>query len=765
MLKTNKLSRSLASGIRLTLRKKSIFILIAIIILNVVVVLGQTDNQISLRVPAIEDWNLESNIQVSNYITQILRDDSAINKFREQFNALDDSKKLLIWNGITIDPPIYDDSGKKIPYATHKKFLREAVFKDEETTKSFLGALDSSSNVNDEYKFLSSVIKEDDELIKQTFKAFDSEPNKIEERYRKLWDSLYNQDKDEIDIESRNKIVGLLNKEQFQTLMKTVTGKTIELLVDFGEKAFGYELKDGNPVWTLKKDDKTYFISEKNLPDNLEKIIFKEIVEGPKKGQYGVFYKTAEVFTGGGVKGNTIMTQEGYLQKSENKNEWKVSGLNKEIFEGGKVVVGLDPKQGQVEIASDGKIETWGTGHLSGKEGIYVKIGEQRFFPHPKGPQTADKLYRYAFVAPLEKDVFNLKGNMQAKVNGKGIGVYVSDIENGVVSLGELSQETINKYNADPNNKFKIDPNSVLTLSPGGLDIKGTTLNGKVSFSVSDDMKLTTSKDTFDIEPKDSNDRYYSYNPTAKGELNQFVERDGKLEFVKRITENTQFTDNERRVGIGQTADGTTPTHISDKVENALEEANKISTEKGNWATATEKDVTEEATKINEKVSTEEKSTTDLITNKGEVVIESVEDKETITTNVPNAETRSTEQIQLLPIKILPDIFYNNGNLRGNPISGFDSLGKITSDNKVVAIKFGFDGCPGCDAMKRDITQSSIQGYPYVDVDIYKYPDLVTRYSTSRYPTTIFLKDGKEVGREVGYQSSTKMKELYNKYK
>ncbi len=620
-----------------------------------------------------------------------------------------------------------------------------------------------------------------DESKSKLLEAFEKETDlsNKRDRYYQLWNKLtekrYTFDGSkktetiEPNVEERDKLMKLLNKDQFQTLMKSVTGKSIALFADFDEQAFGYELKDGNSVWTLKKDDKTYFIPEKNLLDNLETILFKQIEVGNKKGQYGVFYRTSEIFTDEGSKGNIIMLQEGYLQKSDDKNQWIVQGLNPEKFEGGKVVIGLDPKQGQVEISEEGKIEMWGTGHLSGEDGVYVEMNGQRFFPHPQSPQTADKAYRYAFVSPLEKDVFNVRGNMQAKVDGKeiGIGLYTGNIPNGgVVSLKDYQGaiNTIDKYNLDLPNDKKIDPNSLITLSSGGLNIKGTALNGKVSFSVSEDTKLKMSDKEFDIQSKNG-ENYYTYSPTERG-LAKFIDP-RKIEYVKgaeyvpRTDEVTQTTNGETRVGTGQTADGTTPTHINKEVQNALEEANKISTEKGNWATATEKDVTEEATKINEKVSTEEKSTTDLITNVGEVVIESVEDKETTTTNVPNAETRGAEQIQLPSLyqsTLVPGLkkyvdgsysYYRNEQDKSTLQVQIFNRENLDNKDAEVYVVLSTSWCGPCQALKSNV-QSSYQKYPditFVYIDAEKQPALAAQYGgASSYPTVRRFKNGVKLG-------------------
>ena len=89
-----------------------------------------------------------------------------------------------------------------------------------------------------------------DESKSKLLEAFEKETDlsNKRDRYYQLWNKLtekrYTFDGSkktetiEPNVEERDKLMKLLNKDQFQTLMKSVTGKSIALFADFDEQAF-----------------------------------------------------------------------------------------------------------------------------------------------------------------------------------------------------------------------------------------------------------------------------------------------------------------------------------------------------------------------------------------------------------------------------------------------------------------------------------------------------------------------------------------------
>jgi len=427
-----------------------------------------------------------------------------------------------------------------------------------------LKIFDASKDLTDKKRLWGILDDNDRQKLIESFES-ETDLNKKKQRYLELWSSLIETEITETEIGTiktttspnvnfRNGLMKLLNKDQAQTLISVVTEKKVELSTDFDAQSFGYELKNNDYIFTLKKGEKNYVIPETNLPSNLETIELGQL-KGSKSG-YGVFYKEPN------KRNIVLLNEEHYLQKSDNPNEWKVKNIDS-----GKpdILVGLDPTKGRVEIDKDGKIDIWGTGHLGekGEKGGYVKIGEHKFFPSIISPQTPDKAYRYAFVKPLEDDVFNVKGNMIATVGDKTVGLYISDIENGVVSLNKIREE-------------KLGENSISILKDTegklGLDIKGTAINGELSFSVSENAKLTMSGNTFSIESK-KGEKFYTYGTTAKaGKLVRQVAGE-KAEWVSRTDEVIQTTNNNQRVWPDQTSEGAISSHVSKKSRAVVNEA------------------------------------------------------------------------------------------------------------------------------------------------------------------------------------------------
>ncbi len=450
-----------------------------------------------------------------------------------------------------------------------------------------------------------------DEQKKKLLEAFDSDENRGK-KYLELLDSLEqyyivadSSKLDEYKRNDKNELLKLLNNKQLETLLSEATGKkaTISESIegkDVSYQAF-YNRKFGSKYDTFQIKDpkgKLHTLSRKeSLPENLEKIELRESKEIP--GLYNMRYFDRE-------DKNRVFLESGYYLKTTGKeSEWLVesSDLTK------RMTIGLDKKSGQIEIDEKGKIQMWGTPSLTGDEGMYVKIGDKKFFPHPDGPITEDKKYNYAFVNQLEDDVFNVKGNIQTKQ----IGMYIHDTDEAIVSFKDESK-------ISGNVKSKIKDENLITVSESEgelsrLDISGN-FKGKLSFAVSDDTKLIMSNSEFKIENKNG-ENYYTYlveGGDVKRGLTDYdkgnvVGRLENLEFVSRQKEVDHDLKGKPRVGSGEKAPDPKPppadegeqtesTEKSVKSEKESDESEKESTEQKTSEQDTPARISEEAKKV-----------------------------------------------------------------------------------------------------------------------------------------------------------------------
>ena len=457
---------------------------------------------------------------------------------------------------------------------------------------------------------------------KKLITALESETDltKKNERYRDLWEALVIREdvKDSSgnligasfkkpDPEKRNQLMKILDKDQFQNIFKAVTKKNLELTVDFDAGAFGYELKNKDGVFTLTKDGKNYPLPETNLPDNLEGIKFKKL--SSKEG-YGVFYESEQTITKNGdyVKGNRVMLQEGYYLQSSENNEWKAKNIDPKKPE---IVIGLDSQRGQVEVNPDGKVEMWGIGSDDGKNSVYVKMGDKKFFPSKVGPQVQDEKshlnkHRYAFVEPLTDDkgeitAYHMKGNMQAKVKTKadseiGVGVFVGEADKGIISFKERTAKE---------GETVLNILDAKGYKDHGLFIVGDALNGKVSFSVSEDMDLLAREGKITLQSSNDKKNHYSYT-TRGGKIYQSLDGSTWKEYetVSRTDEVGHTIEGEptngisaessrvERIGTGKTADGHTPSHTSEQSKLVINGRTISIPNEGNYAVSTESTTT-----------------------------------------------------------------------------------------------------------------------------------------------------------------------------
>jgi len=449
------------------------------------------------------------------------------------------------------------------------------------------------------------LIKHDEESRKKLVEAFDSlSPEDKNAKYKEIWNELDQYtalESEGINFGNRNKLLEVLDNEQSETLLSSVLGtdkinRKVILPDNIAGKDIVYKsnardnpnkFSDNDKRFEIKDpDNKIHTIYTVNLPDNLETVELGQL-KGSKSG-YGVFYKEPN------KRNIVLLNEEHYLQKSDNEREW----IAKSIVPGEPDnIIGLDPTKGRVEIDSNGKIEMWGTPSLTGKDSIYVKINGQKFFPSPVGPQTPDKAYRYAFVKPLEDNVFNVKGNVIGKVPGeKGyvVGLFIND-DNGVVSFKPKNQITSD-----------ITGKNLINIEEGGLDIQGVALNGKLSFSVSKETTLSMGDNKFTIKDKKDGTNYYTYT-TKDGELYRGIGGRSWSEYEKvprtaeGISHDVTSQDGDQKivVGTGRTHGGDTLTHVSGGVGAVIDQSFPPgSPSEGNFAGTTSEGTTTDGTSI-----------------------------------------------------------------------------------------------------------------------------------------------------------------------
>jgi thiol-disulfide isomerase/thioredoxin len=75
----------------------------------------------------------------------------------------------------------------------------------------------------------------------------------------------------------------------------------------------------------------------------------------------------------------------------------------------------------------------------------------------------------------------------------------------------------------------------------------------------------------------------------------------------------------------------------------------------------------------------------------------------------------------------------------------------VAIQGKKILLVFGSEWCGYCTVLKRDLKDMKLDGYVVCIVDVDQRPDLKRLYHTSLLPTSVILKEGKEVSRKQGY--------------
>lgn len=91
----------------------------------------------------------------------------------------------------------------------------------------------------------------------------------------------------------------------------------------------------------------------------------------------------------------------------------------------------------------------------------------------------------------------------------------------------------------------------------------------------------------------------------------------------------------------------------------------------------------------------------------------------------------------------------------------------LEKSNKPVIIKSFATWCPHCTKMKpiyEELEKELGQKYIFAEFDVDKYQELTSQLKVSSLPTFIFIKNKKEMGRELGEMSKEDLKKFIQKY-
>ena len=94
---------------------------------------------------------------------------------------------------------------------------------------------------------------------------------------------------------------------------------------------------------------------------------------------------------------------------------------------------------------------------------------------------------------------------------------------------------------------------------------------------------------------------------------------------------------------------------------------------------------------------------------------------------------------------------------------------KLTNDlnpeGKTVVIVFYADWCKYCKALEPTLNQLEKEGIEIIRINVDEHPELARKFGIRGLPTVLYIKDGVEVGRTIGYNPEevvNKARELYH---
>ena len=85
-----------------------------------------------------------------------------------------------------------------------------------------------------------------------------------------------------------------------------------------------------------------------------------------------------------------------------------------------------------------------------------------------------------------------------------------------------------------------------------------------------------------------------------------------------------------------------------------------------------------------------------------------------------------------------------------------ENLKEVLVSSEFVIITAGAEWCGFCKKFKPvfdEVAQEHGAQYKFAKVDIQEEVDFPKNHKINGFPTTLFMKDGEEVGREVGYMT------------
>ncbi len=95
-----------------------------------------------------------------------------------------------------------------------------------------------------------------------------------------------------------------------------------------------------------------------------------------------------------------------------------------------------------------------------------------------------------------------------------------------------------------------------------------------------------------------------------------------------------------------------------------------------------------------------------------------------------------------------------------------DFQDKVINSPSVVLIDFWAPWCGPCKLatpVLEELSQVHKDKIIFTKVNVDENPNLTSKYSVMSIPTTILLKDGKEIGRQIGFAGKAAFEELLQK--
>ncbi len=91
----------------------------------------------------------------------------------------------------------------------------------------------------------------------------------------------------------------------------------------------------------------------------------------------------------------------------------------------------------------------------------------------------------------------------------------------------------------------------------------------------------------------------------------------------------------------------------------------------------------------------------------------------------------------------------------------------LSSEKKLVLVDFFATWCGPCRMLSpvlESVANEFSDSLKVVKVDVDKFSQLTNEYNVHAMPTLVFIKDGQEVGRQMGYMTQDDLADLVTKY-